>query len=144
MGSRGIAPSSLTPALEGVEWAALRSGRFSLGEEVPGSHCVGGWVGLRAGVNSVEKSLSSLTEIETRPSLYRLSSPGHKIKTIIRIIVLFCRTRTFQMHLIQIRVNFLVLFVLTACNWTLLAEKRARNPEHVAKCKRIFNMLLRI
>jgi hypothetical protein len=36
---------SLIWALEGGEWSASRSGRFTLRERAPGTHWIGGWVG---------------------------------------------------------------------------------------------------
>jgi len=35
---------SLTSALDGGEWSALRTGRFIPGERAPGTHWIGGWV----------------------------------------------------------------------------------------------------
>jgi hypothetical protein len=49
-GSGGIAPSFLTSALAAGEWSA------SPPEEIgPGTHWIEGWVGLRAGLDVVEK-----------------------------------------------------------------------------------------
>jgi hypothetical protein len=45
----------LTSALAGGEWSASRPCRFSHREIVPGTRWVGVWVGLRAGLNDVEK-----------------------------------------------------------------------------------------
>jgi hypothetical protein len=45
--------SFLTSALDGGEWSASRPGRtFTSGERTPGTHCTGGWVGLRAGLDT--------------------------------------------------------------------------------------------
>jgi hypothetical protein len=44
--------SFLTSTLEGGEWSASRSGRFTPGERAPGTHCTGGWVGPRAGLDA--------------------------------------------------------------------------------------------
>jgi hypothetical protein len=44
-GSGGIAPPFLTSALDGGEWSASRLG----------THCIGGWVGPRAGLDAVKK-----------------------------------------------------------------------------------------
>jgi hypothetical protein len=44
----------LTSALVGGEWSALLPGCFIPGE-TPGTHWIGGWVGLRAGLDDVEK-----------------------------------------------------------------------------------------
>jgi hypothetical protein len=46
----------LTSAL--VEWTASRSDRFTPGERAAGTHCIGGWVGPRAGLDDVEKKNS--------------------------------------------------------------------------------------
>jgi hypothetical protein len=44
----GIAPYSfLTSALDGGEWP-----RFTLGERTTGTHCTGGWVGPRPGLDA--------------------------------------------------------------------------------------------
>jgi hypothetical protein len=45
----------LTLALVGGEWTASRHGRFTPGEREPGTHCIGGWVGPRTGLDDVEK-----------------------------------------------------------------------------------------
>jgi len=39
----------MTAALEGGEWSAACTGH-TLPRERPGTHCTGGWVGLRAGL----------------------------------------------------------------------------------------------
>jgi hypothetical protein len=45
--------SFLTSALEGGEWSASRPGRtLPPGKEPPGTHCTGGWVGPRAGLDA--------------------------------------------------------------------------------------------
>jgi hypothetical protein len=42
-----------TSALDGGEWSASRPGRaFTPGERTLGAHCTGGWVGLRAGLDT--------------------------------------------------------------------------------------------
>jgi hypothetical protein len=53
-GSGGIAPPFLTSALDGDEWLALRSGRFTPGEKAPCIHCIAGWVGPRTSLDAVE------------------------------------------------------------------------------------------
>jgi len=47
----------LTTALDGGEWSALCSGRFTPAERIPGTHRIGGWVGprARAGLDAVAK-----------------------------------------------------------------------------------------
>jgi hypothetical protein len=56
MGSGGIAPPFLTSALDdGGEWPISRSRRFTPGEISPGAHWIGGWVGLKDGLNAVKR-----------------------------------------------------------------------------------------
>ena len=43
----------MTAALEGGEWSAARPGR-TLPRERAGTHCAGGWVGPRAGLDGRE------------------------------------------------------------------------------------------
>jgi hypothetical protein len=45
----------LTSVLDGDEWSASRSSNFTPGVRVPGTHCMGGWVGPRTGLDAVEK-----------------------------------------------------------------------------------------
>jgi hypothetical protein len=45
----------LTSALYGTEWSASRYGRFIPREIAPGTPWIGGWVGLRAGLDAVVK-----------------------------------------------------------------------------------------
>jgi hypothetical protein len=46
---------SLTSALDGGEWLALRLGRFTPRERAPRTHWIGGWVGPRAVLDAVVK-----------------------------------------------------------------------------------------
>jgi hypothetical protein len=52
----GTAPYSLTSALDGGECSASRPCRFSHGK-IPGIHFIGGWAGLRACLDAVEKRI---------------------------------------------------------------------------------------
>jgi hypothetical protein len=45
----------LTSALVRGEWSASRPGRFNPRERAPGTHWIGGWVNLRAGLDDMEK-----------------------------------------------------------------------------------------
>jgi hypothetical protein len=73
---------SLTSALDGGEWSASHSGRFTPREGAPGTHWVGGWVGCRAGLDAVTKRKIPSPRRESNPrtpivqpvawSLYRL------------------------------------------------------------------------
>jgi hypothetical protein len=44
---------SLTSAVDGNEWSAPHTGRFSPRERAPGSPWIGGWVGHRGGLDAV-------------------------------------------------------------------------------------------
>jgi hypothetical protein len=57
-----IVPPFLTSALDGGEWSASHLGCFS-----PGTHCVGGWMGPRAGPDVAEKRKISW--------VFRISNP---------------------------------------------------------------------
>jgi hypothetical protein len=56
----------LTSALVGGEWSASRPGSFTPRERARNTHCIGSWVGLRAGLDDVEKQNF-------------LTLPGHKL-----------------------------------------------------------------
>jgi hypothetical protein len=73
--------SSKTSALEGGKWSAARPGR-TLPRERPGTHCTGGWVGPRAGLEgrkisappgfdprTVQPVVSRYTGWATRPTV---------------------------------------------------------------------------
>jgi hypothetical protein len=44
---------SLTSALDGGEWSASRSGRFTPRERAPRTHWIGGWLGPRVVLDAV-------------------------------------------------------------------------------------------
>jgi hypothetical protein len=68
-GSGGVAPPFLTLVLDGGEWSASRPGRFTPEESAPGTHWIGGWVGPRVRLDSMEKrQILPLPGIEPRPS----------------------------------------------------------------------------
>jgi hypothetical protein len=78
-----IALPSWNSALDGVEWSASQPCRFTPCVKATGTHWIGGWVGLRAGVDAVEKRKSlcpcrkSNTDLPNHsPSLYPLRYPG--------------------------------------------------------------------
>jgi hypothetical protein len=54
-----------TSALDGGGRLASRPGRFTPRERAPGTHCIGGWVGLRAGLDTVVKK-KFLASTDTR------------------------------------------------------------------------------
>jgi hypothetical protein len=58
----------LTSALVGGEWSTSRPGRFTPGERAPATHCIGGWVDLRADLHDLEKrKFLTLPGLEFRP-----------------------------------------------------------------------------
>jgi hypothetical protein len=57
-----------TSTLDGGEWSASRPGRaFTPGESTPGTHCTGGWVGLRAGLDTEARGKISCLCRESNP-----------------------------------------------------------------------------
>jgi hypothetical protein len=68
---RYISTHFLTSTLDGDEWSASRTGRFTPRERVPGTHWIGGWVGPRAVLDAVLK--------RKIPSPHRKSNPDHRI-----------------------------------------------------------------
>jgi hypothetical protein len=58
---------SLTSALDGGEWSALRPGRFTPRERAPGTHWIGGWVGPRAVLYAVVKRKIPSSRPELNP-----------------------------------------------------------------------------
>jgi hypothetical protein len=70
----------LTSILDGGEWSTSRPGRFTHRKRAPGTLWIGGWVGHRAGLDTVKKRKMSCPCRESNPgrpapspSLYRLS-----------------------------------------------------------------------
>jgi hypothetical protein len=58
----------MTSALVEGEWSSSRPGRFTSAEGAPGTHWVGGWVDLRAGLDDLEKrKFLTLPGLELRP-----------------------------------------------------------------------------
>jgi hypothetical protein len=55
----------LTSALVEGEWLASRQGRLVPRVRAPGAQLLGGWVGPRAGLSSVDKNILSWPETET-------------------------------------------------------------------------------
>jgi hypothetical protein len=85
-----------TSALDGGEWSASRPDRaLPPGKGPPSTHCTGGWVGLRAGLDTEVrgKFLSPLPGIEPRSlrrqarrrTLYWLSYPAPMCIIVVRI-----------------------------------------------------------
>ena len=70
---------SLISALDGGGWFNATP-RLQPQERIPGTHCIGGWVGPRAGLNGCGNLAPTGIRSPDRParseSLYRLSYPG--------------------------------------------------------------------
>jgi hypothetical protein len=59
----------LNSALDGGEWSASRPGRVTAGETAHCTHCMGGCVDHRAGLNAMEKrKILPLPGIEPQPA----------------------------------------------------------------------------
>jgi hypothetical protein len=64
----------VTSALDGYEWSASRSCRFTPGETA----LVGGWVGLRAGLDVTEKRKNVFVSTGNRiPTVSSISQSAH-------------------------------------------------------------------
>jgi hypothetical protein len=59
----------LTSELDGGEWLASRSGRFTARERAPGTHLLGGWVGPRAVLGTVVKRKTPSPRRESNPRI---------------------------------------------------------------------------
>jgi hypothetical protein len=53
LGSGVTAPRIFDLGTRGGEWSASRPGRFNPREKAPVTHWIGGWVGLRTGLDAV-------------------------------------------------------------------------------------------
>ena len=94
---------SLTSALDGVGGQPLRFGRFTPRGKRPGTHCIGGWLGSRAGLDGCGKYLPHRDSIpgpsSCSESLYRLSYRGppyedDKLETLVQMsIIKSCLSR---------------------------------------------------
>jgi hypothetical protein len=74
--SEGIAPPLLTSALDGGEWSASRLCHFTPRETAPGTRWIGGWVGLKDGLDAMPCQETNPDRPTRSPSLYRLSYFG--------------------------------------------------------------------
>jgi len=50
----------MTSAVDGDELSASRPGRFTPRKRAPRTHCIGGWVGPKAGLELVKRKIPSL------------------------------------------------------------------------------------
>jgi hypothetical protein len=116
-GSRSIAPCILlTSALDGVEWSASRTGRFTPRERAPGTHWIGGWVGPRAVLDTVVKR-----EI---PSPQRESNSDHPIVQPIASSRIFLSVHILKTKLYKTTISPVVLYRRETRSLTLVEEHR--------------------
>jgi hypothetical protein len=86
-GSGGIAPSFLTPGLAAGRRLASRPCRFIPEEKPSRAHRIGGWAGVRAGLDAMEKRrIWPLPRIELQPWNLQLVA----IQTELSRILLIC------------------------------------------------------
>jgi hypothetical protein len=57
-GDAGLAPPFLTSVPDGGKWSASHPDHFIPRERGPGTPWIGGWVGLRSGLDAVDKRKS--------------------------------------------------------------------------------------
>jgi hypothetical protein len=83
-GSGSIALDTLSRSTSGGEWSVSCPGRFNLWERTPGIHCIGGWVGPRGGMDTVEKRKISRSCRKSNP-VHLVRSPSLKSTELSRI-----------------------------------------------------------
>jgi hypothetical protein len=75
-------PVFFTSALIGGEWLASLSSRFNLGGRTPNTHWIGGWVGLRNGVDDVDRDSNSdpsvIQLVARRYTDYAIPAPSRR------------------------------------------------------------------
>jgi hypothetical protein len=96
----------LNSALVEDEWSASRPGRLTPEETAPGTHWIGGWVGLRADLYDVTNrkfltlpglELQTLGHPARSQSLYRLRYPGCNRL----LVVLTSRPLCLRFHILK-------------------------------------------
>jgi hypothetical protein len=107
-GSRCIAPLILNLGARWGEWSASRPGCFIPGKTTPDTHCTGGWVGPRAGLDDVTK----------RKILnpYRESNPGCPARSLVTVSTELSRLcfKNFYLYTDCSRMNMLIIIVSCA------------------------------
>jgi hypothetical protein len=77
----------LTSALVGGEWSTSHPGCFTPKQRAPGTHCIGGWVGPRAGVDDVEKFVA-YPDANSYPSVIQPVASRYTDYAVIIIITI--------------------------------------------------------
>jgi hypothetical protein len=78
---------SFTFILDGGEWSASCSCHSTPGEETPGAHWIGGWVGPRVGLDTVEKRQISCPRRKMNPN----SSATQPVTIPSELSLLYCK-----------------------------------------------------
>jgi len=75
----------LNSELDGPEWVGLRNSRFTPRERVPGAHRIGGCLGLRLGVDGLDKgkSFARNGNKNASPALYLYPNPDYPVSDFI-------------------------------------------------------------
>jgi hypothetical protein len=78
----------LTSALAAGEWSASCAGRFTPGERAPNTHCIGGWVEPRVGLDGVERTeILLLPEMELRHLGHPRKPGGLELNDISQLFI---------------------------------------------------------
>jgi hypothetical protein len=80
---------SLTLALDEGEWSSSWPGHFTTRERAPDTHWIGGWVGPRAGLDTVSK--------RKIPSPHWESNPDHPACSLVAILTELSQLLLFLM-----------------------------------------------
>jgi hypothetical protein len=134
-------------SLIGGEWSASLPGRFTPGEGASGTHRIGGWVGLRTGLDYLEKrKFLTVPGLELRlfgrqtrkQSLYELRGPLQRrfcmCWTMISAVWLYCCPAL-------VREAFVMLTVGKPLDPKLKSPRRgqgAQSPSRAALCSIVF------
>ena len=93
----------MTSALDGVGWSSSRPSRL-YPRERPGTHCTGGWVGPRAGLDRCGKSrptgIRSLDLPAHSKSLFRLHFGRHIAHILWALSVHYCFYKSLPLVLV--------------------------------------------
>ena len=104
--------------------AALPSGKR------PGTHCIGGWLGPRAGLDGCGNSRPHWDSIPGQPrlSLYRLGYPGPQDRWLLRL-----NMKLYQMHYAK--------FIKHSLHLSIPRIKQHRSSQHILALKNFYTLL---
>jgi hypothetical protein len=95
----------LTSALDGGEWSASRPGRFTCRERAPGTHWIGGWMGLRAVLDAVLKRKIPSPRRESNPTTPIVQSVPSAIPTELSRLLYITTTTIIIIIIIPSRLS---------------------------------------